>query len=74
MKKSIIKGVCVAVALVLTAIGTYWYTMTHLEIITDGDGDCAFITCAGQEWFYGINGYPISLDGTMCEIVSGEDW
>lgn len=73
MKKMIIKSVCVALALALAVVGTYLYTMSHLEITTDGDGDCAFITSAGHEWFYGINGYPIDKDGTMCELIPSDE-
>lgn len=40
-------------------LATYLYTMTHLSIETDGNGDSAFVECAGQVWFYGINGYEI---------------
>lgn len=68
MKKLVIALLALLVV-IGTAIGTYAYTMTHLEIQTDGDGDSAFVTCLGQEWFYGINGCVIDADGTMCEAV-----
>ena len=49
----------IALLMMITAAGTHIYTMTHLSIETDGDGDSAFITCLGQEWFYRINGYTV---------------
>ena len=73
MKKSLMMVLTVVLLVAATMVCTYLYTMTHLEITTDGDGDCAFITSAGHEWFYGINGYPIDLDGTTCEIIPNSE-
>lgn len=60
----------IALLLMITAAGTHIYTMTHLSIETDGDGDSAFVTCLGQEWLYGINGYVIDEDGTIVDFVN----
>lgn len=59
----------IALLMMITAAGTHIYTMTHLSIETDGDGDSAFITCAGLTWFYGINGYAIDAGGAMVDFV-----
>lgn len=59
MAKKVLKAAAIVLFAVVVALATYLYTMTHLSIETDGDGDSAFVTCLGQEWFYGINGYEI---------------
>lgn len=59
MTKKFLTVLAVLLFAVVIALGTYLYTMTHLSIETDGDGDSAFVECAGQVWFYGINGYEI---------------
>ena len=70
MLKTMAKAITGLVIAAVIAVGAYAWTMTHLEIITDGDGDSAFITCAGQEWFCGINNHPIDKDGTNCEYIA----
>lgn len=63
-----LKKIIATIALIaVTSTATYTYTMSHLTIETDGDGDSAFVSCMGQEWFYGINGHSIDLDGDTNE-------
>lgn len=59
MLNKVLKGIIIILFAIVIALATYLFTMTHLSIETDGDGDSAFVTCAGIEWFYGINGYEI---------------
>lgn len=55
----ILKVVAVILFAVVVALGSHLYTMTHLVIETDGNGDSAFVTCLGNDWFYGINGFEV---------------
>lgn len=59
MAKKFLAASAVLLFAAVVALATYLYTMTHLSIETDGNGDSAFVECAGQVWFYGINGYEI---------------
>lgn len=51
------KALALLLVVVLTATATHILTMRNLTIETDGDGDSAFVTVAGHDWFYGINGH-----------------
>lgn len=62
LKQSIVTGI---LALILTAaafVAGMNYTMKHMEIETDGDGDTAFIYMNNQVYIHGINEYPIGID------------
>jgi hypothetical protein len=59
MKKKIICALVLVAAILVTAYGTYRYTMLHLSIETDGDGDSAIVTVYGQSDLYGTNGYKV---------------
>lgn len=68
--KKIVKGLLLVVLITATVIGSHIWTITHLEIETDGNGDSAFVSCAGQEWFYGINGHIIDENGMVVDWVN----
>lgn len=55
MKKKIVLIAAIALSFVLGHIAT----MSVMEIETDGDGDSAYISVLGLEYFKGINGYSI---------------
>ena len=55
MKKKIVLIADIALSFVLGHIAT----MSVMEIETDGDGDSAYISVLGLEYFKGINGYSI---------------
>lgn len=59
MTKKFLAVLAMLLFAIVIALSTYLYTMTHLSIETDGNGDSAFVECAGQVWFYGINGHEI---------------
>ena len=54
-KKKIVLIAAIALSFVLGHIAT----MSVMEIETDGDGDSAYISVLGLEYFKGINGYSI---------------
>lgn len=68
--RKIVKIVIVIGLIAVSAIGSHIWTITHLEIETDGNGDSAFVSCAGQEWFYGINGHMIDENGEVVDWVN----
>ncbi len=43
--------VTIIITAIITFMCTYMYTMSHLTIKTDGDGDSAFVSCLGATWF-----------------------
>lgn len=53
------KILAVAAIVTVTAVITHLLTIYNLSIETDGNGDSAIVSCFGQEWFYGINGYEV---------------
>ena len=55
MKKKIVLIAAIALSFVLGHIAT----MSVMEIETDGNGDSAYISVFGLEYFKGINGYSI---------------
>lgn len=55
MKKKIV----FIVAIILSFILGHIVTMNTMKIETDGDGDSAYISVLGLEYFKGINGYSI---------------
>lgn len=59
MMKKILKTTAYILLAIAIAFASHIYTMTHLSIETDGNGDSAFVTCLGHDWFYGINGFTI---------------
>lgn len=59
MNKKIWKIILYVAMAFVIAFASHVYTMTHLIIETDGDGDSAFVACLGHEWFMGINGYTV---------------
>lgn len=67
--RKVLSTITVILMVFTIALASHVWTMNHLSIETDGDGDSAFITCAGLTWFYGINGYAIDTDGTMVDFV-----
>jgi hypothetical protein len=67
--RKVLSTITVILMVFTIALVSHVWTMQHLNIETDGDGDSAFITCAGLTWFYGINGYAIDADGTMVDFV-----
>lgn len=69
--KKVLSAITVILMVFTIALASHVWTMHHLSIETDGDGDSAFITCAGLTWFYGINGYAIDAGGTMVDFVGG---
>ena len=68
--KKVLSTVTIILMVFTIALASHIWTMNHLSIETDGDGDSAFVTCLGQEWFYGINGYVIDEDGTIVDFVN----
>ncbi len=70
--KKVLSAITVILMVFTIALASHVWKMNHLSIETDGDGDSAFITCAGLTWFYGINGYAIDAGGTMVDYVG--DW
>ena len=67
--KKVLSAITVILMVFSIALASHVWTIHHLIIETDGDGDSAFITCAGLTWFYGINGYAIDAGGTMVDFV-----
>ena len=67
--KKVLSTVTIILMVFTIALASHVWTMHHLSIETDGDGDSAFITCAGLTWFYGINGYAIDAGETMVDFV-----
>lgn len=56
MKKKTLAVLFVILVAILSALAGHIWTMHHLTIETDGDGDSAIIEVAGNYWFTGING------------------
>lgn len=67
--KKVLSTVTIILMVFTIALASHVWTMNHLSIETDGNGDSAFVSCAGLTWFYGINGYTIDTDGTMVDFV-----
>ena len=67
--KKCVKYILIILLMVAVSIATFFVTMNSLTIETDGDGDSAFVSAFGQEWFYGINGYTIDEDGNTFDFV-----
>lgn len=65
MMNKTLKGLAIAILMIAVVISTHVWTMRNLSIETDGDGDSAFVTVAGHDWFYGINGHE-PCQGEYC--------
>ena len=59
MINRVLRATAIILFAIVIALGSHLFTMTHLSIETDGDGDSAFVYCLGLEWFYGINGHEV---------------
>ena len=68
--KKVLNTITIILMVFTIALASHIWTMNHLSIETDGNGDSAFVTCLGQEWFYGINGHCIDTDGTIVDFVN----
>lgn len=68
--KKVLNTITIILMVFTIALASHIWTMNHLSIETDGNGDSAFVSCAGLTWFYGINGYAIDTDGTVVDFVS----
>ena len=64
--KHILASIAITLMIFTAFVAGKHYAVTHLEIETDGDGDSAIVTLDGQSHLYGINGYTLDLDGTIC--------